>query len=144
MVCATAVKPVRRFLPILAALFALLFVVAANRCLIAAAFPAEAVGCCEEQGAPLDSERELPCGTEGCEPCVTLESGVNLGALVPLNVPAPVWEEDCEWAALITRLAVLAADETPATPDDPDPVRSRPWHEVMKKATPVRGPSLAA
>ena len=134
----------RPFRPIFFAFFAMLFVFSTNRCAIAAAFPGEVEECCENERAPGDSERGVPCGGEECAPCATLESGVNLAALVRLAVPAPVWTEDCEFAALLRRLAVAVMEKVPAAPPDPAAIPPPPWCDVMTKALPVRGPSLVA
>ena len=129
---------------IFVAFLALLFVFSTNRCLIAAAFPAEIEECCENERVPGDSERGLPCGGKECAPCATLESGVHLAALVPLSVPAPVWTEADEFEELMRRLAVAAAEEGSAAPPDPAAIPPPPWCDVMAKALPVRGPSLVA
>jgi len=129
---------------IFVAFLSLLFVFSTNRCAIAAAFPSEVEECCANERAPGDSERGLPCGAKECAPCATLESGVNLAALAPLAVPAPVWTEDYELAALMRRLAVAAAEEVSAAPPDPAAIPPPPWCDVMTKALPVRGPSLVA
>ena len=129
---------------ILVAFLGLLFVVSTNRCAIAAAFPGEATEeCCPSERAPGESERGLPCGKE-CAPCATLESGVNLAALVPLSVPAPVWTEAYEFAELMRRLWVAVVAEVSAAPPDPAAIPPPPWCDVMMKALPVRGPSLVA
>jgi len=129
---------------ILVVFFALLFVFSTNRCVIAAAFPAEIEECCENERVPGDSERGLPCGGRECAPCATLESGVHLAALVPLSVPVPVWTEDFDIAELMRRLAAAVVEEVSAAPPDPAAIPPPPWCDVMAKALPVRGPSLVA
>ena len=125
-----------------ALVLALLFVLGTNRCLIAAAFPGEVEKCCEQERAPGDSSRELPCDGKDCASCATLESGANLAALVPLAMPAPVWTEDEIFAALLRRLVAVVTDEVGAPAPDPAAMPSPPWCDVMSKALPVRGPSL--
>ena len=123
---------------------AFLFVVSTNRCAIAAAFPGEVEKCCEQERAPGGSDRESPCDGKGCASCATLESGVNLAALVPLALPAPVWTEDRLFAELMRRLAAVAVDEVDVFTPDPAAIPPPPWCDVMVKALPVRGPSLVA
>ena len=125
-------------------IFSLVFVVATNRCAIAAAFPDEVEECCPSEKPSGESERGLPCGGKDCAPCATLESGVNLASLVPLTIAAPVWTDDVEFAEWIRRLAVTALQEVPAAPPDPAAIPPPPWCDVMAKALPVRGPSLLA
>lgn len=129
---------------IFVAFLALLFVFATNRCAIAAAFPGEVEECCPSEKPSGESERGLPCGGKDCAPCATLESGVNLAALTPLAVPAPVWTEACEFAELMRRLAAAVVEEGSAAPPDPAAIPSPPWRDGMMKALPVRGPSLVA
>ena len=124
--------------------FALLFEFSTNRCAIAAAFPGEVGECCENERAPDDSERGLPCSGRECAPCATLESGVNLTALTPLAAPARVWTDDEDFAELMRRLAVAVVEEISAAPPDPAAIPPPPWCDVMTKALPVRGPSLVA
>jgi len=128
---------------IFVAFFALLFVVSTNSCALAAAYLEQGDPCCENERGPGSSQNEAPCESGDCAPCATLESGVNLAALVPLNAPVAVWTEDLEFADLMRRLACAAADEIPAAPPDPATIPSPPWRDVLKKAQPVRGPSLA-
>jgi hypothetical protein len=124
--------------------FALLFVVSANRCLIASAFHGASQECCVNERGPVDSDRSLPCGESGCDACVTLESGVNLAALVPSALPAPVWTQVHEFMALMRRLTATVVAETSVSPPDMAWIPSPTWLEVVKKALPVRGPSLVA
>lgn len=100
---------------ILAAFFALLFVVSTNRCVIAAAFPME-VECCKGEQAPQNSERSLPCGGKDCAPCATLETGAHLASLVPLTITAPEWRDEDDLARLLRRLALAAMGDSPAPP----------------------------
>ncbi len=134
----------RPFRAILAIAFSLLFVFSTNRCAIAAAFPGEVEECCPGERAPGDSERGQPCGGKDCLPCATLESGVNLAALVPFAIAAPLWIDDVEFAELMRRLALTALQEIAAKPPDPAAIPPPPWCDVMAKALPVRGPSLVA
>ena len=129
---------------IFAAFLALVFVFSTNLCAIAAAFPDEVEVCCEDERVPGDSERGLPCGGKDCAPCATLESGVNLAALNPLAVPAPVWTKACEFADLMRRMAAGFVEEGSAAPPDPAAISVPSWCDVMMKALPVRGPSLVA
>jgi hypothetical protein len=69
---------------------------------------------------------------------------VNLAALAPLVLPAPVWVEDVDVAELMRRLVAAMAEEVSSTPPDPSAIPSPRWHDVMKKALPVRGPSRVA
>jgi hypothetical protein len=119
----------------------LLFVVSTNRCVIAAAFPAEIEECCpsEQKG---NSEGSSPCSGSDCAPCATL--GVNLAALAPPAVPPPVWTEEREFAEMMRRLAEAILAEVAAAPPDPVSIPAPLWLDVMKKALPVRGPSLVA
>lgn len=133
-------RPLRALLVIA---FAFLFVFSTNRCAIAAAFPGQVEECCETDRAPDDSERS-PCGSRECAPCAILESGVNLAALAPLVMPAPVWMEDHEFAELMQRLAATVVEEIAAAPPDPAAIPPPPWFDEMMKALPVRGPSLSA
>lgn len=132
------------FRAILTALLALLFVVSTNLCAIAAAFPGEIEECCEHEQAPGNSEHGLPCNGKECAPCLTLESGVNLAALAPFVVPAPVWTEDHDFAEFMRRMVAAAIQEVPAPPPNAEQIPSPPWFDVMKKAQPVRGPSHVA
>ncbi len=134
----------RSFRAIFIVFFALLFVFATNRCVIAAAFPGQVEKCCEDERAPSESERGSPCDGMGCAQCATLESGVNLAALVPLALPAPLWTEEHEFAALMRRLVATVVEEVCAPVRDPAAMPSPPWLDVMTKALPVRGPSLVA
>lgn len=131
-------RPIRA---ILVFCLALLFVGSTNRCAIAAAYPAEVEKCCNNEQAP-DSDHGTPCQESGCAPCATL--GVNLAALTPLAVPAPVWTEEREFAEVMRRLAEAIVAEVAATPPDPGSIPAPPWLDVMKKSLPVRGPSLVA
>jgi hypothetical protein len=133
----------RPFRVILTGFLALLFVFSTNRCAIAAAFSG-VVECCEDEQTPGDSERGLPCNEKGCGPCITLETGVNLAALVPLVLPAPVFTEVREFTELLQRLATVAVTEAPSAPPEPAAIPPPPWHDLVKKALPVRGPSFAA
>ena len=128
---------------ILVAFLGLLFVVSTNTCALAAAFLEKGDPCCENERVPGPAQDETPCRSGDCAPCATLESGVNLAALVPLSAPVVVWTEDFEIAELMRRLARAARDEMPAAPPDPATIPSPPWRDVLKKAQPVRGPSLA-
>ena len=123
---------------------ALLFVVSTNRCVIAAAFPGEVKECCPDEQSSGKSEGDRPCDGTGCAPCATLESGVNLAALIPLSVPAPVWTEAYEFAELMRMLAATVVEDVAAAPPDPAAIPPPPWCDVMVKALPVRGPSLVA
>lgn len=134
----------RAFRAILIICLALLFVVSTNRCAIAAAFPVEVEKCCPSEQTPGESEHGSPCSGTDCGLCATLESGVNLSALTPLTVTAPVWTEDHDIVELMRRLAAAAVEEVPAAPPDPVSIPAPAWFDVMKKALPVRGPSLAA
>ena len=125
----------------LAVFLTLSFVVATNRCAIAAAFP-EVEKCCEEERAPGDSDRGSPCDGKDCASCATLESGVHLASLVPLTIVTPVWTDAEDFAELMRRLAVAAVEDALAPPPDPAEMPSPPWCDVMSKALPVRGPSL--
>ena len=125
-------------------LFVLLFVISTNRCAIAAAFPNEVEECCEnERGSTIPSPAS-PCGANGCAPCTTLDSGVNLAALAPLSAAAPVWTEDQEFAELVRRLALAARWSPPVVHQDVGAIPSPPWSDVLKKALPVRAPSTLA
>ena len=128
---------------ILAVFIALLIVFSTNRCVVAASVEGEVEHCCEAQTPGTESERGLPANGMDCAPCLTLESGVNLAALVPLAVPAPVWAEDREIAEFLQLLTAMEADVAPAAPPDPATMPAPLWNVVMKKALPVRGPSLA-
>lgn len=129
---------------ILFAALALLFVVSTNRCVIAAAFPGEVKECCPDEQPSDKSGSDRPCDGKGCASCATLESGANLAALVPLAMPAPVRSEDRLLAELMRRLAAVAVDEVGGFTPDPAAMPSPPWCDVMSRALPVRGPSLAA
>ena len=126
-----------------AVFFALLFVASTNSCALAAAFLEKGDPCCENERVPGPAQDETPCRSGDCAPCATLESGVNLAALVPVRAPVAVWTEDLEIAELMRRLARAARDEMPAAPPDPATIPSPPWRDVLKKAQPVRGPSRA-
>ena len=128
---------------ILVAFFALLFVVSTNTCALAAAFLEKGDPCCENERGPGSSRDGVPCGSGTCAQCVTLETGVNLSSLVPVSAPVVVWTEDFEIAELLRRLAIAALAEVPAAPPDPATIPSPPWRDVLKKAQPVRGPSVA-
>ena len=132
----------RPFRTIFVAYIALLFVFSTNRCAIAAAFPGEVEDCCPSEKPSGESERGLPCGGGDCVPCATLESGVNLAALVPLTITAPVWTDAEDFTELMRRLAAAVVEEVPAAPPDPAALPPPPWCDVMMKALPVRGPSL--
>ncbi len=132
----------RTFRTIFAAFLALLFVSSTNRCAIAAAFPGEVEECCPGEESRGKSERGLPCGGKDCAPCATLESGVNLGSLVPLTITTPVWRDDDDIAALLRRLVAASLAESDETPPEPEAIPSPPWRDGLMKALPVRGPSL--
>lgn len=134
-------QPIRA---IVVALLALLFVFSTNRCVIAAAFPAEVEECCPTEQPSRESERGLPCGGKDCLPCATLESGVHPTSLVPLTIVAPGWSDAEDFAELLRRMAVAAVKDAPASPPDPVAIPPPPWCDVMTKALPVRGPSLVA
>lgn len=136
-----SMRPLRA---ILAIAFAFLFVFSTNRCAIAAAFPGEVEECCPDEKSSGESERGLPCGSNGCQPCATLESGVHPASLVPLTIVAPVWTESEDLARLLRCLAAEVRSEPAAAPPDPAAIPSPHWLDVVKKALPVRGPSLAA
>ena len=126
-----------------AVFFALLFVASTNSCALAAAFLEKGDPCCEKERGPGSSRDGVPCSSGTCAQCATLKSGVNLSALVPVSAPVAVWTEDFELSEFLRRLAGATADEIPAAPPDPATIPSPPWRDVLKKALPVRGPSLA-
>ncbi|MEO6753916.1 MAG: hypothetical protein ABIP85_19215 [Chthoniobacteraceae bacterium] len=128
-----------------ALILALLWVPSAGHCLLAATFPEVfGVTCCECDGHATDGS-EAPVDEGTCNQCVTLETGVNLGALVPVAVPSPAfWEEDA-FAQWLRRSLELAAMEVAEVPESvpvwsPPPTRT----VTLTKALPVRGPSISA
>ena len=125
---------------ILAPLFAVLFVVAANSCLIAAVVPGIAEACCEQEGTGAEGQ---PCSGDDCVPCLTLENGVNLSSLVPASLPAPIFAEDAMFAALLRERVADATLEPQYAHGTPEPLPP-PWSGVVKKAVPVRGPAVLA
>ena len=134
----------RHLRSIAAVFFALLFVVSTNRCLIASTFQGASQECCEHERGPVDSNRSLPCGETGCDTCLTLESGANLASLVPAALPAPVWTDVHEFMALMRRLTATVVTEASFSPPDIAWIPTPTWLEVVKRALPVRGPSLVA
>ena len=128
---------------ILVAFLGLLFVVSTNTCALAAAFLEKGDACCEKERGPGSSRDGVPCSSGDCAQCVTLETGVNLSSLVPVSAPVAVWTEHFELSEFLRRLAGATAAEIPAAPPDPATIPSPPWRDVLKKALPVRGPSLA-
>lgn len=129
---------VHRF--ILAVLFALVWVVSTNSCLLASALAPEEDPCCEqtERG---ESTRQ-PCGANDCAPCVTLESGIHPGALIPIALPPLTWTEDALLSELLQRRMELTL-EVQRLPEHspPEPLPPPVWREVVENALPVRGPS---
>jgi hypothetical protein len=132
----------RAFRAILAVFCALLFGVCPSGCLIAAAFPEAVDACCESERAPDDSGSGQPCGVDSCAPCVTLRTGVNLSAISIPVLPAPLWTESQELAEMMARLMAAAEEDVRTTGLDPTAIPPPPWSDVMKRAVPVRGPSV--
>jgi hypothetical protein len=128
---------------ILAVLTALAWIVSSNSCLLAASLGPEADACCEHERGVPDSEGSQPCGGAECGKCATLDSGINVSVLVPLAAPAPQWMEDVVLSQLLRELLQLSVREVPFEPPNPDIPRST-WCDVVKKALPVRGPSLVS
>lgn len=122
----------------------LLFVFSTNRCVIAAALPANVEECCPDEQAPGESDSGAPCSGRDCSLCVLAVGGANVSAQGMLTVCAPVWAEDQGMAELVRRLAAAAVVEVPVAIVDVESMRPPAWFDVMKKALPVRGPSLAA
>lgn len=127
---------------ILAAFFALLFVVSTNSCALAAVFE-NGDACCENERVPGQSDDQAPCRSGTCAPCATLESGVNLAALAPVSVPQAGWTESNALSELLRKSAEIEAatqaDPPLVSPPLPPPV----WRLDVTTALPVRGPSLA-
>jgi hypothetical protein len=118
-----------------------LWLTGANGCVIAAAFPGDVAAPCECGEA---HEEERGCGTD-CAPCVTLESGVNLGSLTPVAVPPPTWTELKR--LLLVELAKAqekAGESAIDVATSPPPVVRSVWRVFVGKALPVRGPSSIA
>ena len=133
----------RRFRIITALILALLWVPSMEHCLLAANFPQVFGTCCECDGDATDDSKGQP-DDRTCNQCITLENGVNLGALVPVAVPSPIFSEDDTLAQWLRRSIELAAMEVAEVPESvpvwsPPPTRT----VTLTKAQPVRGPSLA-
>lgn len=129
---------------ITALILALLWVPSTGHCLLAATFPDVFSACCECDGDATGGHK-APADEGTCNQCVTLETGVNLGALVPVVVPSPAfWEEDAlaQWLRRSLELAAMEVAEVPESVPvwSPPPTRT----VTLTKALPVRGPSLAA
>jgi hypothetical protein len=109
---------------------------AANCCLLAEIVPSIEENCCLCDG-------EVP--AEGsCNQCMTLESGVNLAALVPITAPTPGLSEDETFERLIQRFINEAAMDIIGAPPPAETLPPPPLFAVtLPKALPVRGPSLA-
>lgn len=128
---------------ILAVLCALIWIVSANNCLLAASFESVPDACCESDLPDPSHDHSKPCVPGGCAPCVTLESGINPATLHPLLAPDPSWIEDRQLSELLLTLTALSMEEITYVPPrvgEPPPV----WHDVVKRALPVRGPSVIA
>ena len=133
-----------RHVRIITALFlALLWVPSVGHCLLAANFPKVFGACCECDRDATDDSKGQP-DDRTCNQCITLENGVNLGALVPVAVPSPIFSEDDALAQWLRRSIELAAMEVAEVPE-PVPVWSPPPTRTvtLTKTQPVRGPSLA-
>ncbi|MEO6786099.1 MAG: hypothetical protein ABI318_08195 [Chthoniobacteraceae bacterium] len=134
----------RRFRIITALILALLWVPSVGHCVLAADFPKIFGPCCECDRDATDGNKGQPDdGT--CNQCITLETGVNLAALVPAAVPSPILCEENPLAQWLRRSIELAAMEVAEVPESvpvwsPPPTRTA----TLTKAQPVRGPSLAA
>jgi hypothetical protein len=128
---------------ILAALTVLAWIISSNSCLLAATFAPKLDVCCHEESGLPDSGGSEPCGASECDKCVTLESGINVSVLIPLAAPAPNWMEDSILSQELVAVLFLCVRELPLEPPIPRLV-PRTWCEVVKKALPVRGPSLSA
>ena len=129
---------------ITALILALLWVPSTAHCLLAAEFPKAFGPGCECDGKATDGNK-APAEDGTCNQCVTLETGVNLGSLVPVSVPSPIFREEDALAQWLRRSIELAAMEAAGAPPSvpvwsPPPVRT----VTLTKARPVRGPSLAA
>ena len=128
---------------ITALILVLLWVPSVGHCLLAANFPDVFGVCCECDGDGTGGSK-APADEGTCNQCVTLETGVNLGVLVPLAVPSPIFLEEDELAQWLRRIIELAAMEVAEAPRavpvwSPPPIRT----VTLTKAQPVRGPSLA-
>jgi hypothetical protein len=75
--------------------------------------------------------------------CVTLESGINVSVLTPLAAPIRNWMEDAILSQILVDLFSSSVREVPFEPPNPD-IPPSTWCDVVKKALPVRGPSLVA
>lgn len=130
------------FRAILCTLLALLWWPATNSCLIASSFPKLMPSACE-CGTEHEEKEGMPCGSQDCTPCATLENGVNLAALQHPAVPQPVMTVTDTLIELLEKFARLEAatlaEALPVPPPIPPPV----WRHDVTKAQPVRGPSLA-
>lgn len=128
---------------IFTALFlALLWVPSTGSCMLAATFPNAFGACCECEELP-QKDGNAPSDDNTCIQCVTLESGVNLSALVPTVAPSPLWRDNDDFAQLLRRLMEEAAEEVADMPPLVSQWKPPPLHAVIfTKAQPVRGPSF--
>jgi hypothetical protein len=141
----------RMFRAILAIALALLWVPMTNSCLIASQspnlFPA-ACGCDDESSGCGDEEPvkepHRSCPGQDCLPCATLESGVNLAALMPATLPEASWRELLDFSEMMRLTQEHAEDLLSEPPPLPPPSPPPGIREVVSMALPVRGPSLFA
>lgn len=130
----------RHLRAIFSAVLAVVFLTAANSCLLATVFAGSVDACCETESAP----EPAPCPNGDCAPCATLESGVNLSAHAPLTVPAPVISEDVLLSELLRARMWHAVMDVDRPVVEPERRPAYPWCDVVKTALPVRGPSAVS
>lgn len=139
----------RIFRALLSLLLALLWVPATNSCVIAATWPGLFPAACScahgnDEGTGGEEKREkVPCGSQDCSSCATLESGVNLAALTPAVVPPAAWHELAALSQMLKLREKVASGLLAEPPPTPPVSPPRAVSDVVSMALPVRGPSLA-
>jgi len=105
----------RRIRVITALILALLWVPSTGLCLLAATFP-EVFGVCCECDADRTNGNDAPADEGACNQCLTLESGVALGALAPVVAPSPVISEEDALTRWLRRSIEMVALEVAGVP----------------------------
>jgi hypothetical protein len=130
--------PMRLSRTILASLFALLFLVSTNSCLIAAAFPGVVASCCENERSGAGETGEAG----SCE-CAAVEAPV-VPVVLTVVRPVPQWTPEGPLTEWMARLRATAREPLAVRLPDDGVIPRSSWPDVVKRCQPVRGPSFVA
>jgi hypothetical protein len=126
--------------PIIAGILLVVWMPSVNACALATAFPQSFNDCCDDSTAP-----DAPIGSDSgcCSDCATLEGGLSISAIQPLNV-SPLSQREDVWLTKIMLLLSARAEMRLLPLEFCSSPPQRPlWQFIVETALPVRGPSIS-